>query len=163
MRFIFNVIAARQIRWRKMQGAGHSQSIRHQRVRSKEPHVSKRPYGNPSFRSASYGIRKANFSRGKVWWCHHDLSRPTLKLANFMAGYSLELNLQDPWLRPFAVYAKSDQTHDGVKGRASRVCPKAGVVESAGRFDSLSNDLRLGIGERRHVMPEEIDARVTGA
>jgi hypothetical protein len=69
-----------------------------------------------------------------------------LELADFMAGYSLELNLQDAWLLPFAVYAESDRTHDGVKGRASCVCPKAGVVESAGRFDSLSNDLKLGVG-----------------
>src|SRR5256884_245067 len=52
--------------------------------------------------------------------------------------------------------------HDGVKGRASCVCPKAGV-ESPCRFDRLSNHLHLGIGERRHVVPQGIDLRVIGA
>ncbi|MGD0302305.1 MAG: hypothetical protein ABSE86_34955 [Bryobacteraceae bacterium] len=69
-----------------------------------------------------------------------------MELAEFTAGYSLELNLQNAWLLPFGVYAESDRTHDGVKGRASGVCPKAGVVESAGRFDSLSSDLKLSVG-----------------
>jgi hypothetical protein len=107
-------------------------------------------------RRESYCIRKTNFSRGEVWWCHHDLPRSGLELVDFVAGYSLELNLQDAWLRPFAVHAESDRTHDGVKGHASRVCRKAGVVESAGGFDSLSNDLKLGVGERCHAMPETV-------
>jgi len=63
-----------------------------------------------------------------------------------MASYSLELDLQDPWFRPFTVHAELDRAHDGVKGRASCVCPKAGVVESPCRFDRLSNHLHLGIG-----------------
>src|SRR5437879_6043116 len=57
-----------------------------------------------------------------------------------MASYSLELDLQDPWFRPFTVHAELDRAHDGVKGRASCVCPKAGVVESPCRFDRLSNE-----------------------
>jgi hypothetical protein len=69
-----------------------------------------------------------------------------------MAGYSLELDLQDPWLCPFAFYPKPDIAHHGVKGRASSVRRKACVVEAAGRSDSLSNHLHLGVGERRHIM-----------
>src|SRR6267142_1241577 len=80
-----------------------------------------------------------------------------------MASYSLELDLQDPWLRPLTVHAELDRAHDGVKGRASSVCSKAGVVESPCRFDRLSNHLHLGIGERRHVVPQGIDLRVIGA
>src|SRR5437762_14342284 len=80
-----------------------------------------------------------------------------------MASYSLELDLQDPWFRPFTVHAELDRAHDGVKGRASCACPKAGIVESPCRFDRLSNHLHLGIGERRHIVPQGIDLRVIGA
>jgi len=80
-----------------------------------------------------------------------------------MAGYSLELDLQDSRLRPFAVYAKSEITHDGVKFGASCVCRKACVVEATGRFDSLSNHLHLSVGKGRHVVSQKIDACVTGA
>ena len=80
-----------------------------------------------------------------------------------MTRYSLELDLQDSRLRPFAVHTELNRSHDRVKGRASCVCRKAGVVESARCFDSLSNHLKLGVGERCHVMPEEIDTRVSGA
>jgi len=80
-----------------------------------------------------------------------------------MTRYSLELDLQDPRLRPFAVHTELNRPHYGVKDRASRVCGEAGVVESAGCLDSLSNHLKLGVGERHHVMPEEIDTRVSGA
>src|SRR6266446_7207903 len=79
-----------------------------------------------------------------------------------MAGYSLELDLQDPWLCPFTFCAKPDCAHDGVKSSASCVCRKAWIVEPTGRFDSLSKHLHLGIGKRCHVMSQEIDARVIG-
>src|SRR3984957_14702745 len=80
-----------------------------------------------------------------------------------MARYPLELDLQYPWLAPFAVHTEFDFSHDRVKGCASRVCGKAVVIESAGRFDGLSNHLKLCVGQRRHVVPEKIDARFTGA
>jgi len=70
-----------------------------------------------------------------------------------MAGYSLELALQNPWFCPFAFDSESDITHGGVKGRASCVRREACIVETTGRSDSLGNYLHLGIGERRHVMP----------
>jgi hypothetical protein len=40
--------------------------------------------------------------QGKVWRRHHDLSRPILELTDLMAGYFLELDLQDSRLCPFA-------------------------------------------------------------
>ena len=65
-----------------------------------------------------------------------------------MAARGLELDLQDPWLCPFALYSKLDWTHDGVKGGASCVRREACVVETTGRFDSLCSHLHLGIGMR---------------
>src|SRR5207245_11721917 len=53
--------------------------------------------------------------------------------------------------------------HDGVKGRASCVCPKAGVVESPCRFDRLSNHLHLRTGEQRHIVSQGIPACISPA
>src|SRR5438128_1492934 len=72
-----------------------------------------------------------------------------------MARYSLELDLQDPWLCPFAIYAKPDS--------ASCVRREACVVEATGGFDSLSHHLHLGVGEWRHVMSQEVDAGLAGS
>jgi hypothetical protein len=80
-----------------------------------------------------------------------------------MSGYAPKLNLQDARMRPFPVLAELDVAHDGVKGRAPCVRRKAGVIETTGHFDSLSNHLHLGISERRHIVPEEVDAGVAGA
>ena len=72
-----------------------------------------------------------------------------------MPRYSLELDMQDARLCPFAIHTELNRPHDGVKGRASCVFRKAGVGESAGCFDRLSNHLKLGVGERRHDRPSE--------
>src|SRR5258706_15989139 len=80
-----------------------------------------------------------------------------------MADYSLVLNLQHARLCPLTVYSESNRPHYGVKGCASCICRKAGVVESTRRFDRLSGDLELGIGKGRHVVPEEIDTSVARA
>ena len=79
-------------------------------------------------------------SRGELWRRYYDLPQPTLELTNFGAGYSLELNLQDAWLRPFAVCAKLDRTHDRVEGRGSCVPREAGTSVSA------APDTRPGLG-----------------
>ena len=51
-------------------------------------------------------VRKTKLSGREFGRRYYDLPRPILELANFGAGDSLELNLQDAWLRPFAVCAE---------------------------------------------------------
>ncbi|MBC6470093.1 hypothetical protein [Actinomadura alba] len=40
--------------------------------------------------------------------------------------------------------------------------PKDGVVETARRLDGLGDHLHLGIGERHHLMPQEVDTGFAG-
>jgi hypothetical protein len=56
-----------------------------------------------------------------------------------MAGYSLELDLQNPWFCPFAFDSESDITHGGVKGRASCVRREACIVETTAGVDLLGH------------------------
>jgi hypothetical protein len=80
-----------------------------------------------------------------------------------MAGDSLELNLDDPWLSPFTLRSKPDIPHDGMKGLVSCVLREARIVEPVRHLNSLSDHLHLGVGKRPHVMAQKINISSGGS
>jgi len=81
----------------------------------------------------------------------HDLPRSIPELANLMAGYSLELDLQTRG-SAHSPFTPNCIAHHGVKVVPPSVRRKACVVEAGRSLRLPSNHLHLGVGERRHIM-----------
>src|SRR6266567_4932119 len=69
----------------------------------------------------------------------------------------LELDLQDPRLRPLAVLAEADLADDRVEWVAADVVGELCLVEALRYLDRFPQNLKVGIGEGRQVPPQRVD------
>jgi len=76
---------------------------------------------------------------------------------------ALELDLEYARLTPLTVTTEGDVTHHRLEGRRTRVGDQGCVVKTPGGFYCLRHNLHLGVGKRRHVVAQEIDAAFCGA
>ena len=93
----------------------------------------------------------------------HDPLAGLLELLEVAVLDVLELDHQHARGRPLAVLAELDRADDGVELGVADVVGELLLVEAADRLDRLAQDLHVGVGERRQVVAERIDALALGA
>src|SRR5262249_8312118 len=85
-----------------------------------------------------------------------------LELVDTITLDAAELRLEDPRLRPFAVFAERYIADDGFECGLAQVISEFGVVDAFGRRDRLSEDIEIRIAERGHIVAEGVHPRLGG-
>src|SRR5437016_1332080 len=103
----------------------------------------------PLFLDARIGLD--NLAGAKLLGFEDHLGFRIAELLEIVALDVLELHLQHPRLRPFAVLAEGDFADDRVERMAAEVIGEPGLVEALRALDRLTQDLQVGVGEGRQI------------
>src|SRR5258707_11720835 len=104
-------------------------------------------------------VRIDHVARLVFSWRHYGLSVHRAELLDVVAFVdAMELDLQYPPLRPFAVLAEFDVADDGLEGVGTEVVGELLVFDALRSLDGLRQHLELRVAPRGHVIAERVDA-----
>src|SRR5258706_13951919 len=113
---------------------------------------------SPSVQSLRLFVRVDHVAGLVVGGRQHRLCVHGAELLDVVGLDVVELNLQHPRLRPFAVLAELDVAKHGLERAGTDVVGELLVLNAFSRRDRLLQHLELRITPRRHVVAQRVDA-----